>query len=43
LNYLGDGKWEVRVVITNAVGLWHVDEESEVVQFQGRLGPEGVK
>jgi hypothetical protein len=39
LNYLGDGRWEVRVVITNAVGLWHFDENSRVVEFQGRLGP----
>ncbi len=39
LTYLGDGKWEVRIVITNAVGLWHFNEESETVQFVGRLGP----
>lgn len=39
LNYLGDGKWEVRVVITNAVGLWHFHENDRVVEFRGRLGP----
>jgi hypothetical protein len=38
LDYLGDGKWEVRLVIMNAVGLWHLDEKTETVQFLGRLG-----
>ena len=39
LNYLGHGKWEVRVVITNAVGLWIFDERNQDVQFRERLGP----
>ena len=39
LNYLGYGKWEVRVVITNAVGLWVFDERNQDIQFLGRLGP----
>jgi hypothetical protein len=39
LKYLGDGKWEVRLVITNAVGVWHLYEDSETVEFLGRLGP----
>jgi hypothetical protein len=39
LTYLGNGTWEVRVVITNAVGLWHLYEKNQAVQFQGRLGP----
>lgn len=39
LNYLGNGKWEVRLVITNAVGLWTFDEQSETVRFVERLGP----
>jgi hypothetical protein len=39
LNYQGDGRWEVRIVITNAVGLWRFYEDRCVVEFLGRLGP----
>ena len=39
LNYRGDGRWEVRVVITNAVGLWYFNENGRVVEFIERLGP----
>ena len=39
LNYLGDGKWEVRAIISNAVGVWLFDEKSQEVQFVERLGP----
>jgi hypothetical protein len=39
LTYIGAGIWEVRVIITNAVGLWHFHEESKKVEFCGRIGP----
>jgi outer membrane murein-binding lipoprotein Lpp len=35
--YLGDGKWEVRCVLTNTVGIWYFYEKTQTVQFWGRV------
>jgi hypothetical protein len=38
-DYLGDNQWEVRLIITNAVGVWQFDEKTSAVEFVERLGP----